>query len=247
MPVVSETIPSLTPPAPQPRSWLLLSSGPGDPSWNMALDEALLEAVAELGCPVLRFYAWTIPVATFGYFQKYAEVERMTALRPLIRRPTGGGLVPHDADWTYSVVFPPSDPWHRLRAVTSYARLHEWIRASFARLGVASELATHASKERPGACFAGPDKFDVVWQGRKVAGAAQRRNRHGLLIQGSIQPPSKAVSRADWERALCVTGAETLNVTWQPFTIPAGLEARARALKDEKYSRPEYNLRRTGP
>jgi len=213
----------------------------------MALDEALLEAVSQLRHPVLRFYAWTVPAATFGYFQKYVEVERMTALRPLIRRPTGGGLVPHDADWTYSLVFPPSDPRHRLRAVTSYERLHEWIRASFARLGVVSELAPRAAKERPGHCFAGPDKSDVVWQGRKLAGAAQRRNRHGLLIQGSIQAPSKAVSRSDWERALCVTGEEGMKIQWQPFTIPLWLEARAHALTDQKYGRAEYNLRRAGP
>ncbi len=212
----------------------------------MALDEALLEAVFQLGHPVLRFYAWTVPAATFGYFQKYADVERMTALRPLIRRPTGGGLVPHDADWTYSLIIPPSDPWYRLRATTSYARLHEWIRASFAQLGVASELAPQASKALPGQCFAGPEKFDLVWEGRKVAGAAQRRNRHGLLIQGSIQAPSRAMSRADWERAMCVTGAEALNAVWKPFTIPTWLEARTRALTDEKYGRPEYNLRRAG-
>jgi lipoate-protein ligase A len=130
--------------------------------------------------------------------------------------------------------------------VTSYERLHEWIRASFARLGVVSELALQSSKERPGQCFAGPEKFDVVRQGRKVAGAAQRRNRHGLLIQGSIQAASAAVSRADWERALCVTGEEDMRIEWQPFTIPTWLEARARALTDQKYSRPEYNLRRTG-
>ena len=89
------------------NSWFLLQSGPGNPAFNMALDEALLEASAHVGKPVLRFYGWAEPAATFGYFQKFADVERATLLRPLIRRPTGGGIVPHDADWTYSLVFSP--------------------------------------------------------------------------------------------------------------------------------------------
>jgi len=94
------------------NSWLLLNSGKCGAAFNMALDEALLENVSRLGKPVLRFYGWTGPAATFGYFQKISEAERATHLRPLIRRPTGGGIVPHDADWTYSAVFPPGHEWH---------------------------------------------------------------------------------------------------------------------------------------
>ena len=83
--------------------WYLFRSGLSAAARNMACDEVLLESALRLGQPVVRFYGWTEPAATFGYFQKYAEVEAMTELRPLIRRPTGGGLVPHAADWTYSV------------------------------------------------------------------------------------------------------------------------------------------------
>src|SRR5258706_6842935 len=97
------------------KSWLFLRSGAGDAALNMALDEALLETAPALAQPVLRFYAWTEAGASFGYFQKHAEIEQMTLLRPLIRRPTGGGLVPHDADWTYSLVFRPQDPWYALK------------------------------------------------------------------------------------------------------------------------------------
>ena len=122
------------------NSWLLLNSGKCAPAFNMALDEALLEAVSRLGRPVLRFYGWTEPAATFGYFQKYADVERATLLRPLIRRPTGGGIVPHDADWTYSLVFPPDHEWHLLKAEESYRRVHEWIQSAFAQLKIETEL-----------------------------------------------------------------------------------------------------------
>ena len=122
------------------------NSGPCPAAFNMALDEALLESVSRLGRPVLRFYGWTEPAATFGYFQKYADVERATLLRPLIRRPTGGGIVPHDADWTYSVAFPPGHEWHSLKAEESYRRVHEWIQSAFAKLDVTTELAPRCKK-----------------------------------------------------------------------------------------------------
>ena len=218
--------------------WLLLNSGPCAPAFNMALDEALLEAVAGLGQPVLRFYSWTEPAATFGYFQHHAEIERTTHLRPLIRRPTGGGLVPHDADWTYSVVIPPGHPWHALNAVDSYRRMHEWIRTAFARLGVATELADCCRKSAPGQCFVGWEKFDVLWQGRKIAGAAQRRNKLGLLIQGSVQPPPVGLKRSRWEDAMCAEGS------WKPLGAATNLAQRAKELAEEKFSRPDFNQRR---
>src|SRR5437870_1278746 len=116
-----------------PSSWFLLQSGPGSFAFNMALDEALLEAMPRLGKPVLRFYSWTEPAASFGYFQKFRDVEQLTLLRPLVRRPTGGGLVPHADDWTYSLVFPAGGEWFSLKAPESYRRVHEWVREAFAR------------------------------------------------------------------------------------------------------------------
>ena len=94
--------------------WYWLDSSTGDAPANMAWDEALLEAAAELGRPVLRTYAWATPAATFGYFQRHADIAAWTPLRPLIRRPTGGGLVSHAADWTYAIVVPPRHPWYSL-------------------------------------------------------------------------------------------------------------------------------------
>src|SRR5271154_7144909 len=151
-------------------NWLLLNSGKGDAAFNMALDEALLENFSRLGKPGLRFYGWTEPAATFGYFQKFSEVERATLLRPLIRRPTGGGIVPHDADWTYSFVVPPDHEWHLLAAVESYRRIHDWIRAAFAELESETELAPCCRKaesgkqktEIPDACFIGHEKFALL-------------------------------------------------------------------------------------
>src|SRR5437868_3476330 len=113
--------------------WFLLDSGRYDAPFNMALDEALLENALLTGKPVLRFYGWTEPAASFGYFQKFTEVAAATLLRPLMRRPTGGGIVPHDADWTYSFAVPPGHEWHSLTAEESYRRIHEWIHQAFAK------------------------------------------------------------------------------------------------------------------
>ena len=203
----------------------------------MAKDEALLEFSQQTGAPVLRLYAWSEPAATFGFFQRYRDVEQMTPLRPLVRRPTGGGLVPHDRDWTYSLTFPPSDAWFRLQATESYRRVHRWIEDSFRRLGIPVTLAPDRIHAAPGQCFAGAERFDVLFGNAKIAGAAQRRNKLGLLIQGSVQPPNGA-NRQDWEKALC-DGRE-----WEPFSAPPGWDERARQLAAEKYSRREYNERR---
>ena len=222
------------------ETWYLLQSGAGAPAYNMALDEALLESAHQLGRPVLRFYGWTEPAATFGYAQKYRQAAALTALRPLVRRPTGGGLVPHDADWTYSLIFPAQHDWHRLKAAESYRRLHEWIGAAFARLNVPATLAASSQKEIPGQCFAGPEKSDLLCQGRKIAGAAQRRTRAGLLIQGSVQAPPAARDRAAWESALC----RAMEVEWRPLPEELLPEALARRLQEEKYAQASFNQRR---
>lgn len=224
------------------ETWYLLQSGAGAPDYNMALDEALLESAPQIGRPVLRFYSWTEPAATFGYSQKYAEVAAMTLLRPLVRRTTGGGLVPHDADWTYSLIFPPQHFWHRLKAAESYQRLHEWIARTFARLEVPASLAPISQKEIPGQCFVGAEKSDLLWHGRKIAGAAQRRARTGLLIQGSVQPPPLALERGAWESAMREEAGKS--VEWTSFPVAQLPKELAKRLQSIKYSQHSYNQKR---
>lgn len=224
-------------------NWLVLNSGKCDPAFNMALDEALLEAAARLQKPVLRFYGWAELAASFGYFQKYAEVERATHLRPLIRRPTGGGIVPHDADWTYSLVFPPGHEWHSLKAEESYQRIHEWIQAAFTQLKVVSELASVCKKSAPGECFVGHVKFDLLWNGRKIAGAAQRRNKLGLLVQGSVHPPLP-LDRTAWQQAMRDVARAAFGVGWLDFEPDRPLWERAEALVRQKYSQVDFITKR---
>jgi lipoate-protein ligase A len=225
------------------NSWLFLNSGKCYAAFNMALDEALLETVARLGKPVLRFYGWTQPAATFGYFQKYADVERATPLRPLVRRPTGGGIVPHDADWTYSLAFPPGHEWHSLKAEESYRRVHEWIQSAFAQLNISTKLAPSCKISAPGQCFAGHEKFDLLWHGKKIAGAAQRRNKLGLLIQGSVQSPV-SLTRTDWENAMLNVAGRQFGVQWRTLEPGGELLTAADWLLRNKFSEDSYNHKR---
>jgi len=225
-------------------NWFLLNSGKNDAAFNMAVDDVLLESAASAGAPVLRFYGWTEPAATFGYFQKISEVENTIALRPLIRRPTGGGIVPHDADWTYSFVVPPAHEWYSFSAVESYRRIHAWIQSAFAGMNIETELAPCCKKSLPGQCFVGHEKFDLLWHGKKIAGAAQRRNKFGLLIQGSVQPPPLPQARADWENAMLAAAQKEFAVSWTEFVPSAALRRQADVAATGKFSTDAFNRKR---
>ena len=213
--------------------WLLIESGPAEPAYNMALDEALLENSAAINRPILRFYDWTQPCATFGYSQKITELEIATPLRPLIRRCTGGGLVPHDGDWTYSLTFPKDHDWTALPATESYRRLHAILQAAFQSIGMKTTLADCCRRPKPGECFEGHELHDLLWNSKKIAGAAQRRTRFGLLIQGSVQP-LRGWPHQGWIDALA-GDCGLLN------TLP---ETRANELVTTNYSLDSHNRKR---
>jgi lipoate-protein ligase A len=225
-------------------TWFVVDSGGGEPAFNMAMDEALLFFGPMINRPVLRFYGWTHPAATFGYFQRYRELEPLTPLRPLIRRTTGGGLVPHDGDWTYSLVLPPGHEWYSWRAAESYRQLHLWLQAAWRAVGVPTQLATEAQFGARGQCFVGAEVFDLVWRERKIAGAAQRRSKHGLLIQGSMQNPPAHISRADWQQAFCDHARQHRDVDWLTLEPSGAMLDLAWKLTAEKYGRPEHNCGR---
>jgi lipoyl(octanoyl) transferase len=168
-------------------------------SMNMAIDEALLEQAA---VPSIRFYVWHSPSLSFGYFGRFADVASYAGERNLVRRWTGGGIVLHGEDLTYSIVIPVSNTAFRESSISIYEKIHH---ALCDALNASGERAVVAGGVDPGArnvpitragisdasynthCFANPVRADVMLNGRKVAGAAQRRTRQGLLQQGSVQ------------------------------------------------------------
>jgi len=152
-------------------------------------------------------------------------------------------LVPHQTDWTYSVVFPPHHEWYYITATESYHRMHEWIQSAFTRLDVTTILADCCRKAQSGQCFIGHEKYDLLWHEQKIAGAAQRRTRSGLLIQGSVQPPPIHLRRNTWQHAMCETARER-GVAWENFEAATPLRERAQDLALQKYSQTAYTRKR---
>lgn len=157
---------------------------PRTAAMNMAIDEALLEHAM---VPSLRLYRWDHPALSFGYFGKFADVSPHESERDLVRRWTGGGIVLHGDDLTYSLVIPARDSAFAHSSMSIYEKIHEAISRVLGKGGKRAELATAGLPKISQSCFANPVRADVLVNGQKVAGAAQRKSRAGLLQQGSIQ------------------------------------------------------------
>lgn len=173
------------------RAWRLLPLTPGDPAWNMAVDEAILCAYGRgLVPPTLRFYTWEPPAVSCGRFQDLTEIDLSACARmglAVVRRPTGGRAVLHEGDLTYAVVIGARDGLPD-GTLPSYLYLSRGILAGLARLGIDAELAAPNEKagRRSPACFASPSWYELIVGGRKVAGNAQRRVGGDVLQHGSI-------------------------------------------------------------
>jgi lipoate-protein ligase A len=162
---------------------------PGSGAWNMAVDEALLEsAVAGRACAT-RWYRWNQATLSIGYFQRPEEAlrdQRFAGL-PLVRRLTGGGAIVHHHELTYSCTLPARHPLTR-NVRYLYTTVHETIIAVLAGFGFDATLRGIAEADRRGEflCFSRSDDFDVVMNGCKVLGSAQRRRKGAVLQHGSL-------------------------------------------------------------
>lgn len=181
----------------------------GGAAENMAVDFLLLQRYPAAATPRFRHYGWRGPAFTFGYSQRLDFVqEKLAADLPadLCRRPTGGGIVDHRDDWTYALVIPRGHPLEEARATESYRVVHVALAEALAAAGVPAEVKAACEPAPDGAgcgpagvCFQRAELYDVVHRvsGAKLAGAAQKRNKHGLLFQGSLA--RAAVGPVDWE------------------------------------------------
>lgn len=166
---------------------LLIESEPQFGAWNMALDEALLEAAARRGESILRLYRWSEPTLSLGYFQKSIPSDLPAALQdlPRVRRLSGGGAILHHFEWTYSCAVPRT---HHLaqRAERLYEVAHGALIHSLGSLGVRADMRGKATGDEPFLCFLRGDSRDVIVGGHKIAGSAQRRRRGAVLQHGSV-------------------------------------------------------------
>jgi len=183
----------------------------GGAAENMALDLLLLQRYPDGGEARFRHYDWHGPAFTFGLSQKIDFIRKSLPEDgpfDLCRRPTGGGLVDHRDDWTYALVVPRGHPLEESRATQSYRIVHESLAAALGAQGVPAVLKPARAEPAEGqdgmpagVCFQRAELHDVVngKTAEKIAGAAQKRNKRGLLFQGSLWRPA-AGGAVDWDR-----------------------------------------------
>lgn len=169
--------------------WRFLDSGTLEGAEQMALDAGLMDRARQTGEAVLRVYDWRRPTLSFGRHESVRGrfLPEMLARENVgaVRRPTGGRVLMHHREVTYSVTAPaPGD--ERLR--DSFHRINAILVAAIARLGVRVGEARAAAARRPGgaACFAEPSEGELVVDGRKLVGSAQLREHGALLQHGAI-------------------------------------------------------------
>ena len=243
--------------------WRLLDTDHATPAWNMALDEALLEAFE--GTPVLRLYAWRPEALSLGRFQPLAEVAHVSASLLRVRRLTGGGAIHHREDEvTYSLVAPYAAFGGRGSPKVAYRAVHEAIASGLEQLG----LALRGGASGPGAAPDGPaaalcydraTDFDLKAGARKLVGSAQRRKGAAFLQHGSI-PLSKdpfspgatsldallgrTPSRDEVKRAVREGFAGAFSISFEP-SAPDPREADlARSLEASRYSTQAWTTER---
>ncbi len=202
------------------ESWLFLENDRCPPAWNMACDEWLLIHAERFAQPILRMYGWDRPSVTIGYFQPFpTEIPKRYTV---IRRPTGGALVVHDSDLTFTVILPPDHSWRELSVFERYEWVHARIGKVFESKGIDFSLADQGAalsvRGSVGShCFQKSSRYDVLVSGMKVAGGAQRITRKGLLHQGSIQGEgSPRVSPEELRRAWQTCGARFTDLNLTP-------------------------------
>ncbi|HBV03851.1 MULTISPECIES: lipoate--protein ligase family protein [Mammaliicoccus] len=181
------------------ETWHFVNTKSSNPFYNMAVDEALMNFVSrEEIDPVIRFYTWNPATLSIGYFQKLTKEIDIEKVKEkgfgLVRRATGGRGVLHDKELTYSVIVPESHPNMPQTVTEAYRVISEGLLEGFKALGFEAYFSVPKSKEareklkspRSSVCFDAPSWYELVVEGRKIAGSAQTRQKGVILQHGSI-------------------------------------------------------------
>ena len=177
--------------------WEIIDSGYQSAEENMRFDTELLEKAGSFSCPILHFYEWTGDSATYGYFtdpSKFLNLDQAQKLSlQLARRPTGGGIVFHCWDMAFSILVPAKCREFSFNTLENYAFVNNAVLSSVKEflenqppLSLTPNDLASWDSHCLHFCMAKPTKYDVMWEGKKIAGAAQRKTRHGFLHQGTL-------------------------------------------------------------
>ncbi|MEK6270409.1 MAG: hypothetical protein N2B57_06590 [Planctomycetales bacterium] len=172
----------------------LLADPPMPGTVNMAIDETLLQTVSNTRIPVLRFYTWSEPTLSLGYFQSFSDRNnhQESLSCPIVRRTTGGGAILHDRELTYSLSWPKGQrprPFDQKTkgAEWMYAWVHQALMDVLSEMGADVQFCKPTSpSEKPFLCFERRSSWDVGFENVKILGSAQRSYRGGVLQHGSL-------------------------------------------------------------
>ncbi len=230
--------------------WRLLRTPAMTGPMNMAIDEAILNAVAEEASPpTLRFFAWEPATLSLGYGQPIADVDQDRLAHRgwgLVRRPTGGRAILHTDELTYSVTAPMEEPRVVGSVVESYRRLSQGLLSGLQRLGLSARAdpkdpatTTRAPDGTPivnPVCFEVPSDYEITADGRKLLGSAQVRKRgvvlqHGTLpLWGDITRILDGLAYADAERETLRARVRSRAATLADIGLHASWEDAADAM-----------------
>ncbi len=163
---------------------------PGPGAWNMAVDHALLETANTTGLISVRFYGWSQPTLSLGYFQSssHRQQHRASLACPVVRRSTGGGAIVHDHEITYSLCVPSDQRWSTANE-RLYSMMHEILRDLLSQYDIDAQLFEPVGtepKDQEFLCFLRRSAGDLIVAGNKIGGSAQRRRNKALLQHGSL-------------------------------------------------------------
>jgi len=239
------------------KEWRLIDSGYLDAYTNMAIDEAIFAMREKLDLPaILRFYGWKPAAISIGYFQKIENPSLNEYKRQkitIVRRFTGGGAILHRNEITYSLACSTHEfPLFR-DIIKTQQLVHEAIILGLQNLGINAELERkEIERPDPYFCFVTPSKYDVVEEGRKIAGSAQRRRNRVLFQHGSILMDNKVTSESRKEKKdrgkiidSLVWGSEKrLGIRLLPGQLTKEEVKLSQELRQIKYSTRNWNYRR---
>lgn len=204
-----------------PTAWKLIQAGrlPGEE--NMRRDREALESQRDQrALPEVRLYRWAEPTLSYGRLQSKETAEAMaTALgaRAVVQRPTGGGMVFHESDLSFSVVWRRDQPGLPPCIKNVYRLFHEAIAGEFREKGM--DVSLHPSdglrRSLPGACYQEFSQDDILWRGQKLVGGALRVTSWGRLYQGNFKMPSLQ-DKENWEERIINAFASKV------FLLPPG-------------------------
>jgi len=253
------------------KTWRLIKTGLGSAEWNMAVDEALLYNYGDNDLPIIRLYCWKSALS-FGRYQKVkknVDLKLLTQNKfPYVRRITGGGILAHGGDLSYSLILPRSTVCEK-SIKECYRYLCGFLINLYTKLGLNAQFAndTNIEFKRSDICLAGNESYDIIVEGKKMGGNAQRHSKNVLFQHGSIpisfdveqiepfflknsglknaatlKKFGKTITHEELSKVLVESFCETFNVDTVHEPLSPNEKQKAEELFTHKYSKEEWNI-----